>query len=63
MAKSHLKLVPPDARRPPILCGVMFDRLYRESLAATGSAPAPVSCEMWRQSRILFQIFPNRAGW
>ena len=43
--------------------GAMLDRLYVETIQATAGAPAAASAEMWRQSRILFQIFQNRAGW
>jgi hypothetical protein len=43
--------------------GAMLDRLYVETLQATAGAPAAASAEMSRQSRILFQIFHNRAGW
>jgi len=43
--------------------GPMSDRLYAETIQATTGAPAAASAEMWRQSRILFQIFTNRAGW
>jgi hypothetical protein len=43
--------------------GAMFDRLYSETLLMTDGAPVAERCEQWRQSRILFQIFHNRAAW
>jgi hypothetical protein len=51
------------AKAADAMRGAMLDRLYAETIEATADAPAAVSYEMWRRSRILFQIFEDRAGW
>jgi hypothetical protein len=63
MAKAECRDALIGAKAADPVHGAMLDRLYVETLQATTGAPAPVSCEMWRQSRILFQIFQNRARW
>jgi hypothetical protein len=62
-AKAQCRDALIGARAADPVHGAMFERLYAETLQATSGAPAPISCEMWRQSRILFQIFQNRAAW
>jgi hypothetical protein len=63
IAKAECRAAYQGARAVDATRGAMFDRLYAETLQATADAPAAASAEMWRQSRILFQIFHNRASW
>jgi hypothetical protein len=62
-AKAQCRAAYQGAKAADAMRGAMLDRLYVETLQATAGAPAAASAEMWRQSRILFQIFHNRAGW
>jgi len=62
-AKAQCRQALIGAKAADPVRGVMFDRLYAETLQATAGAPAALSAEMWRQSRTLFQIFQNLAAW